>query len=57
MEWFKNKGFDTWQSFCPLVLHYFSEVTKAGLLAFYEDRLYTAATLKKVEYVKQIIGE
>lgn len=57
MEWFKSKGFDTWLSFYPLVLHYFPEVTKSALLDFYEDKLYTAETLKKVEYVKQIIGE
>jgi len=57
MEWFKSCGFATWESFSPLVLHYYPEVTSKGLRDFYDGKLYTPDVLKKVDFVRQIIGK
>jgi len=57
MEWFKSCGFTTWESFSPLVLHYYPEVTSKGLRDFYDGKLYTPDVLKKVDFVRQIIGK
>lgn len=56
IAWFSNKGFSTWETFSSLVLHFYPEITTVGLKAFYLNNAYAPEVLKKVEYVKQIIG-
>jgi hypothetical protein len=56
MALFKNKGFDTWISFKALVLHYYPEITEKRLSQFYHNEAIDAEVLKKVEWVRQIIG-
>ena len=56
MALFKSKGFDTWVSFKALVLHYYPEITEKRLLQFYSGEAIDAEVLKKVEWVRQIIG-
>lgn len=56
MALFKNKGFDTWVSFKALVLHYYPEITEKRLSQFYHNEAIDAEVLKKVEWVRQIIG-
>lgn len=55
-DWFCDKGFNTMQSFMPLVLHYYPEVGRFQIVLFWNDKPVKAQTLKLINYVKQIIG-
>lgn len=55
-QWFIIKGFDTWVSFKPLMLHYYPKINEDHLLAFWEAKYFEPETVKLVDFVKQIIG-
>lgn len=55
-DWFCDKGFNTLQSFMPLVLHYYPEVGRFQIVRFWNGKPVKAQTLKLINYVKQIIG-
>jgi hypothetical protein len=53
---FKEKGFGTWESFSPLVLHYYPIVGVTRLKAFYNGTSLDKEVIKFVDFVRQIIG-
>lgn len=57
MAYFKEKGFDSWVSFKPLIICYFPQVTPEKLQLFYEGKQLDKEVLKYVDYVRQIIGK
>jgi len=56
LTYFKNKGFDSWVSFKPLILCHFPEVDPAVLLLFYNGKSLDKEVLKYVDFTRQIIG-
>lgn len=57
MAYFKEKGFDSWASFSPLIMCYFPQVTAEKLHLFYIGKQLDKEVLKYVDYVRQIIGK
>lgn len=57
LSYFKEKGFDSWASFKPLIICYFPQVTSEKLLLFYNGKQLDKEVLKYVDYVRQIIGK
>lgn len=57
MSYFKEKGFDSWASFSPLIMCYFPQVTAEKLHLFYIGKQLDKEVLKYVDYVRQIIGK
>lgn len=55
-QWFCQKGFDSLESFVPLILHFYPEIGRLQLIRFWSDKLVNAQTLKLINYVKLIIG-
>lgn len=53
---FKEKGFDSWVSFRPLVLHYYPQIHPDKLKSFYNGSECDKEVLKLVDFVRQIIG-
>ncbi len=53
---FCDRGFNTLQSFMPLILHYYPEVGRLQIMRFWDGKPVKAKTLKLINYVKQIIG-
>lgn len=53
---FCDRGFNTLQSFMPLILHYYPEVGRLQIVRFWNGKPVKAQTLKLINYVKQIIG-
>jgi hypothetical protein len=53
---FKEKGFGTWESFSPLVLHYYPIVGITRLKAFYNGSSLDKEVIKYVDFVRQIIA-
>lgn len=53
---FKEKGFSTWESFSPLVLHYYPQVTASRLRDFYDGKIIDKEVIRYVDFVRQIIG-
>lgn len=56
LSYFKENGFDSWESFSPLILCYYPQVTAEKLLLFYEGKQLDKEVLKHVDFVRQIIG-
>lgn len=57
LSFFKEVGFDSWESFSPLILHYYPQITVEKLYLFYQCRFLDKNTLKLVDFVRQIIGK
>lgn len=53
---FCDRGFNTLESFMPLILHYYPEVGRLQIMRFWNGKPVKAQTLKLINYVKQIIG-
>lgn len=53
---FKEKGFKTWESFSPLILHYYPAIGTSRLKGFYNGTSLNKEVIQLVDFVRQIIG-